>query len=222
MDIVALRRQGWTIGQIADAIGCHPATVSSWLKKGGPPAKRGAPAGHEPAISEHWSGRVSQLFEANPEVLATSIERILRAECFTGSYPTLVRHLREVRGVRRRRPVAVSVPIETAPGAGVPVRLVRLLRLGGGLGARRPPLLRCGAVLVTQPAPVVRAVGRPGARLRGPGAVLRGGGRRGRRRPHRPHGGARDLKGRHLPRRLPGADGPHTPMTLRMPPQRRS
>jgi len=117
MDVVALRRQGWTIGQIADAVGHHPATVSSWLKKGGPPAKRGAPAGHEPAISEHWAARVSQLLEANSELLATSIERILRTEGFSGSYPSLVRHLRQVRGVRRGRPAAVSVPIETAPGA---------------------------------------------------------------------------------------------------------
>ena len=31
MDVVALRRQGWTIGQIADEVGAHPATVSSWL-----------------------------------------------------------------------------------------------------------------------------------------------------------------------------------------------
>jgi transposase len=117
MDVVALRRQGWTIGQIADAVGCHPATVSSWLKKGAPPPKRRPPAGREPTVSAHWAARVAKLLEANPELLASSIERILRAEGVTGSSPTLVRHLRQVRGGRRRRPPVVSVPIETAPGA---------------------------------------------------------------------------------------------------------
>ena len=34
MDLVALRRQGWTIAQIAESIDKHPATMSSWLKKG--------------------------------------------------------------------------------------------------------------------------------------------------------------------------------------------
>jgi IS30 family transposase len=28
MDVVALARQGWTIGEIAEAVGHHPATVS--------------------------------------------------------------------------------------------------------------------------------------------------------------------------------------------------
>jgi hypothetical protein len=41
MDVVALRKQGWTIGQIAESVGHHPATVSSWLKRG-PPPRRGA------------------------------------------------------------------------------------------------------------------------------------------------------------------------------------
>ena len=117
MDVVAMRRQGWTIGQIADAVGAHPATISSWLKKGGPPPKRQPPSGHVPVIDERWASRVGQLLEANPELLGTSVERILRAEGFTGSYESLVRHLRDVRGARRRRSPGVSVPVETAPGA---------------------------------------------------------------------------------------------------------
>lgn len=117
MDVIALRRQDWTIGQIADAVGAHPATISSWLKKGGPPPKRHAPAGHVPVIDERWAKRVSALLEANPELLGTSIERIIRAEGFAGSYESLVRHLRDVRGVRRRHSPGVSVPIETDPGA---------------------------------------------------------------------------------------------------------
>ena len=37
MDVVALRRQGWTITDIAAAVGRHPDTVAKWLKAGGPP-----------------------------------------------------------------------------------------------------------------------------------------------------------------------------------------
>ena len=117
MDVVALHRQGWTIGQIAESIGRHPATVSSWLKKGGPPPRRAAPAGHVPVIDDRWAARIDELLDANPELLATSVERIIRAEGYGGSYESLVRHLRSVRGVRRRRSPVVSVPIETAPGA---------------------------------------------------------------------------------------------------------
>jgi transposase len=117
MDVVALRKQGWTIGQIAESVGHHPATVSSWLKRGGPPPRRGAPAGHVAVVDGRWEDRIAVLLAANPELLATSVERILRAEGWEGSYPSLARHLRAVRGVRRRRSPGVSVPIETAAGA---------------------------------------------------------------------------------------------------------
>ena len=40
MDVVALRRQGWTITDIAAEVGRHPDTISKWLKAGGPPARR--------------------------------------------------------------------------------------------------------------------------------------------------------------------------------------
>jgi IS30 family transposase len=33
MDVVALRRQGWTITDIAAEIGHHPETVSKWLNR---------------------------------------------------------------------------------------------------------------------------------------------------------------------------------------------
>jgi len=117
MDIVALRREGWTIGQIADSTGKHPVTISSWLKKGGPPPRRQPPAGRVAVVDDRWAARVAGLLEANPELLATSIERIVAAEGYEGSCESLVRHLRVVRGVRRRRSAGVSVMIETAPGA---------------------------------------------------------------------------------------------------------
>jgi transposase len=114
MDVVALARQGWTITEIAEAVGHHPATVSHWLKNGGPPVRREV----DPAllvIDERWADRITEILKANPNLLGTSVDRLLRAEGFEGSYPTLIRHLREARGVRRHvQPV--SVPIETTPG----------------------------------------------------------------------------------------------------------
>ncbi len=35
MNAKALHAGGWTIKQIAEHLGFHPATVSSWLKNGG-------------------------------------------------------------------------------------------------------------------------------------------------------------------------------------------
>ena len=116
MDVVALARQGWTISEIAAALGHHPATVSHWLKNGGPPAKREVDP-DKLVIDERWRKRVTEILKANPNLIGTSVERLLAAEGFEGSYPTLVRHLREARGVRRHRDLTVSVPIETAAGA---------------------------------------------------------------------------------------------------------
>ena len=114
MDVVALARQGWTITEIAEAVGRHPATVGKWLTNGGPPAQREL----DPAllvIDERWADRITEILRANPNLLGTSVDRLIRAEGFEGSYPTVIRHLRETRGVRRHVQ-AVSVPIETTPG----------------------------------------------------------------------------------------------------------
>ena len=53
---------------------------------------------------------------AHPRLLAVSVFNKLRAEGFGGSYPTVVRAVREVRGPRFRPAAAVSVPIHTDPG----------------------------------------------------------------------------------------------------------
>ena len=34
MDVLALHRQGFTVTEIADELGYHPATISGWLKCG--------------------------------------------------------------------------------------------------------------------------------------------------------------------------------------------
>ena len=113
MDVVALRRQGWTITDIAAAVGRHPQTVSAWIKAGGPPARREVTG---TLLGERWGQRVAELLEQNPRLLATSLFRLVRAEGCPASYPTLTRHLRQVRGVRRGSRQAVTVAIETPPG----------------------------------------------------------------------------------------------------------
>jgi transposase len=114
MNVIALHRQGWTKKQIADALDRHPATIAKWIEDGGPRGRREFTG--QCVIDEHWQGRVEQLLEGNSDLLATSIHRIITAEGFSGSYPTLVRHIRSARGTRRDKNPQVSVTIETAPG----------------------------------------------------------------------------------------------------------
>ena len=58
MDVLAMRRQGLSIREISDATGYHPATISRWVKAGGPPPSR---AGTTPAaIDGRWSKRIDQ------------------------------------------------------------------------------------------------------------------------------------------------------------------
>lgn len=116
MDLLALRRQGKTIGEIADELGYHPATVSGWIKNGGPPPTRIVdPA--ERVIDGSWAERIRVLIQPPAEkLLARSVFEIISAEGFAGSYPSVVRHVRGIRGPRFRAAPAVSVPIETAPG----------------------------------------------------------------------------------------------------------
>src|SRR6266545_2479383 len=58
MDVVALRRQGWTITDIAAAVGRHPETVSKWLKAGGPPTHRVVT---DTVVDEQWAARIGEL-----------------------------------------------------------------------------------------------------------------------------------------------------------------
>jgi transposase len=114
MDVIALHRQGWTNKQIADALERHPATIAKWIDSGGPSQHREFSG--DRVIDEQWQRRVDQLLAGNSDLLATSIHRIITAEGFTGSYATLVRHVRAVRGTRREKNPQVSVTLETAPG----------------------------------------------------------------------------------------------------------
>ena len=114
--VLALVRQGKTIKEIGQELGYHPATVSKWLKSGGPPPARAVEAS-ERVVDERWARRIQELLRPPAEkLLATSVYEIIKAEGFTGSYNTVARHLRDLRGPRFRAVPALSVPIETAPG----------------------------------------------------------------------------------------------------------
>lgn len=115
MDVVALRAQGFTIAEIAEDLGYHPATISRWLKAGGPPPAREVDRSLL-LVDDWWATRIDQLLELNPRLLATSVHVIITAEGFEGSYATVSRYVRSLRGPRFRRAEKASVPIETAPG----------------------------------------------------------------------------------------------------------
>jgi transposase len=114
-EVLNLRNQGWTISEIADKTKYHPATVSKWLKAGGPPpARKQDPMAR--VIDAHWAARIDALLAPPSRILSTSVYEVLQAEGFTGSYPSVVRYVRARRGPRFSPGPKVSVPIETAPG----------------------------------------------------------------------------------------------------------
>jgi transposase len=116
MEVKALRAAGWTITQIAEHVGHHPATVSGWLRNGGPPAKREKPV-DDLVIDEVWRARIAGLLVHNAHLQASSIMRVIAAEGFTGSYQSVTRHLREVRGPTRGSAATrgLTMPIVTGP-----------------------------------------------------------------------------------------------------------
>ena len=114
LDVMAMKRQGMSIKEIAEDTGYHPSTISSWLKNGGPPAKRSGP--NPPVIDEAWSSRIAELVRAAPRPLATSVFELISAEGFTGSYVSVARHLNAIRGPRfTRRAPTTSAAAPPAP-----------------------------------------------------------------------------------------------------------
>ena len=114
MDILAMRRQGLSISEIAKETGYHAATISKWVKASGPPAARAATT--LAAVDEVWSARIDELLRKAPLLLATSVFEIIKTEGYTGSYPSVSRELRARRGPRFQGRTAVSTRIETPPG----------------------------------------------------------------------------------------------------------
>lgn len=78
MDLWALRRQGFTIVEIAKQLDHHRAIISKWLKQGGPPARRGV-RDNERVVDEGWARRLDDLLLANPKLLSTSLFEVLAA-----------------------------------------------------------------------------------------------------------------------------------------------
>ncbi len=96
MDIMAMKRQGMSIKEIAEETGYHPSTISGWLRNGGPPVRR--PRTSAPVIDEHWASEIAALLRTAPRLLATSIFELIRAEGYEGSYVSVARHLNTLRG----------------------------------------------------------------------------------------------------------------------------
>ena len=113
VNINDLYKQGWTILEIAEATGWHRTTVSNYLKNGPPPPVRATEA---TVMTEHWQQRINTMLESWPRLQSVSIHNKLAATGFDGSYPTVVRAVRDIRGPRFRAADAVSVPIHTDPG----------------------------------------------------------------------------------------------------------
>ena len=145
MELHALKNEGWTNTEIAEELGYHPATVAKWLKAGDPP--EGAVVSDERRVmTAAWRARIEALLGKHPRLLATSVHNKLRAEGFDGSYPTVVRAVREVRGPRFRAAAAASVPIFTSPGEEAQFDFCNLDSIAAAWGWDRP--LRCfGAIL---------------------------------------------------------------------------
>jgi transposase len=114
MDVMAMKRQGWSIKEIAEETGYHPSTISSWLRNGGPPERRGGTA--EPVIDEYWAAEIAALVRAAPRLLATSVFELIAAKGYGGSYVSVARHLNTLRGPRFGAAPAASTRIVTAPG----------------------------------------------------------------------------------------------------------
>jgi len=139
-----LKNQGWSIVEIATELGYHPATISKWLRSDGPPQPRRA-ADDELVMNARWQARIETLLSSYPRLLAISVHHKLAAEGFTGSYPTVVRQVRAVRGPRFRAAAAVSVPLHTDPGEEGQFDFANLDDVAAGWGWTTP--LRCfGAI----------------------------------------------------------------------------
>jgi len=114
MDVMAMKRQGLSIKEIAEETGYHPSTISSWLRNGGPPLRRAGTTA--PVIDEFWAAEIAGLLRAAPRLLATSVFELIRAKGYAGSYVSVARHLNTLRGPRFVAAPAASTRIVTAPG----------------------------------------------------------------------------------------------------------
>ncbi len=173
MDVMAMKRQGMSIKEIAEETGYHPehhqrlAGATAVRPRSG----RAAGAGRD---RRALGGRDRRAVARPPVCLATSVFELIKAEGYDGllcrAWPGTCN---SVRGPRFTAAPAASTRIVTAPGEECPVRLVRHLALEEGMGTGRGAVLLGHLVLVAGADLVVRPLDRPRAHLRGPGPLLR-------------------------------------------------
>ena len=96
---LALLRDGLTRKEAAQRLGYHPATLAKWIRAGGPPEERVKPADAY-VLNPQWTARISDLLAEDPRMFGTHVHNRLAAEGFSGSYASVVRHLRARRGPR--------------------------------------------------------------------------------------------------------------------------
>jgi IS30 family transposase len=101
VDVKEMRDAGMTYAEIAEKTGYHRTTIAKWIKTGGPPERR-APAAERVVVTGRWQRRIAELLEQRPALLSTSVHDVLVAEGFGGSYATVVREARRIRGPRFR------------------------------------------------------------------------------------------------------------------------
>ena len=91
MEIVALRRRGWSVSAIARHTGRDRKTIRVWLEQG---ERRRRP--RAPSVLEPFRAYVERRFTDDPHLDATVLLRELRPLGFARSYQTLTRELRRL------------------------------------------------------------------------------------------------------------------------------
>lgn len=78
-------------------------------------------------MTDRWRSRIDSMLEAHPRLLAVSVHNKLRADGFEGSYPTVVRAVRDIpwpkvpggeRGVGADPSTRVTKPSSTSATSG--------------------------------------------------------------------------------------------------------
>ena len=116
VEIVALRRRGWSVSAIARHTGRDRKTIRAWLVQG--EQRRRARA---PSVLEPYRAYVERRFADDPHLDATVLLRELRPLGFERSYQTLTRELRRL-GLRPECPVCkrgghrITVELAHEPG----------------------------------------------------------------------------------------------------------
>jgi transposase len=121
VEIVALRRRGWSVSAIARHTGRDRKTIRVWLAQG---EQRRSP--RVPSVLESYRGYVERRFADDPHLDATVLLRELRPLGFARSYQTLTRELRRL-GLRPECPVCKRgghrLTIELVHGPGEELQL---------------------------------------------------------------------------------------------------